>query len=151
MSFVCNRSKPRLGCAGVTSLELALVLAGFMFLMTAIFDLGRYFFAIQSMVTLMNDAARYEMILANFASTVQPEVISAWTGSTGSDRLRQVPMPPLLDGGQGTISVNFLNQNNVPAPSMTQMTVTVTYPFTATSPWLSSLSGTLTETATYSY
>jgi len=151
MSFVSSSGRTRSGRAGVSSLELALVLVAFLLLITGIFDVGRYLFTIQSMVTLMNDAARYEMVLANFASTVQPEGISAWTGKTGSAILPPVAVPPLIDGARGTISVRFLNQNNVPAPSMTQMTVTVAYPFLASSPLLRGLNGTLTETATYSY
>jgi hypothetical protein len=137
MSFVSNSGRRGwLGSAGVTSLELALVLLPFLFLMTAVFDLGRYLFTVQSMVTLMTEAARYSKVYPDQTPLCG---VNTWPNTA--------TVAPLLDPTQVNLCITSLN----PTYGVMQVQVTVTYPFTAATPGLSTLDGTLTETATYSY
>jgi hypothetical protein len=157
MSSVSNR-RSCLGNAGVTSLELALVLVVFMWLLMGVFDLGRYFFTVQSMVTLMAEAGRYVTIAGEGSGTALQGVAAQGAGpecyaiNTFSSISAVVP-PPLLDPTQGQICINVLTPFGL---GVNQIQVTVNYPFTAFTPGLSGLNGTLTEnplteTATYSY
>lgn len=149
-----SKHSRRPSSAGVTSLELALVLVPFLLIVMATFDIARYLFTVQAMVSLMTDSARYVMVQnaggsygTGFSSAQQ--TIAAFIGTTGAPQ--GVTPSPLLDPTQGQISINFLNQNSLPPLGVSQIQVIVTYPFTANTPGLSLLSGTLTETATYSY
>lgn len=152
MSSASNSPRKRSGIAGVTSLELALVLPVFMILMMAVFDFGRYFYTVQAMTALMTDTARYVMVRNN-GQSFGPSSISSWVGSTGSPQ--GVITPFLLDPNQGEITVSFLNQEALPALGVNQVQVTVTTQFTTLTPGLSGLDRTganpLTMTATYSY
>jgi hypothetical protein len=144
MSFVFNRfRRRRLDRAGVTSLELALVLVPFMFLVMAIFDIARYMFTVQSMVTLMMQAERTIMINPGLGSQpLCPINIGNWTNMMG------MTTPPMIDPTQGTICINTISPQGV-----YQIQVTLTYPFTTITPGLGGLApdGTLTRSATNSF
>lgn len=135
MSSVSNRIRRCLiGREGVTSLEFALVFVPFLWLMFGIFDIGRYFFTVQSMVTLMTAAERCVIVNPNQQN---------WPGCLGTGTL-----VPLLD--PSLVSVAISGPSNSPG-AVTQIQVTVTYQFAAITPGLGLLSGPLTETTTYSY
>jgi hypothetical protein len=144
MSSVSNRRRRGLGCSGITSLEFALVFVPFIWLMTGIFDIGRYFFTIQSMATVLSGAERYSMINPLWA----PCGTDSWaTAAT---------IAPLLDSTQINLCVTPINGVGTNGPgAVTQIQVTVTYPFTAVTPGLGVLNTTesspLTQRATISY
>jgi Flp pilus assembly protein TadG len=145
MSFVSNRtSQGRLGRAGATSLELALVLIPFLLLMFGTFDLARYFFTVQAIETLTTDAARYAVINGNAAVTKPstgpygPLGIDIWASQTN------VPVPALLDPTQGTICIAY--GATVAGLGVNRVQVTVVYPFTAMLPGLGALNTTLQTT-----
>jgi hypothetical protein len=105
-------------------------------MLLSVFDLARYLFTVQSMLTLMMDAGRY--------GVVQP--LTAQISGTPATWASQttVTVPPLLDPNQGCVSLAF--NNFATGNGVNQVIVTVIYPFTATTPWLSELSNTLPET-----
>ena len=144
MSSVSNKRRRGLGCAGISSLEFALVFVPFIWLMTGIFDIGRYFFTIQSMVTLMSEAERYSMLNPLWA----PCGTDSWAGAA--------TLAPLLDPTEINLCVTPLNGVGTNGPgAVTQIQLTVSYPFTAITPGLGLLDHTssnpLTQTATISY
>jgi Flp pilus assembly protein TadG len=124
MSFVSNsRRRGGLGCAGVTSLELALVIVPFLWMLLGIFDLGRYLFTVQSMVTLMTDAQRTVLVaVENQNQTTNFHglyTLDEWSAATGA------VLPPLLfDTAHGQVNVTFQGGYGV-----TQVQVQVIYPF----------------------
>jgi hypothetical protein len=133
-----SRRLGSLGRSGVTSLELALILAPFLWLMLGIFDLGRYFFTVQSMVTLMAEAERFAI--------VNPSAV-AWPPCSRGNWSSVANATPLLDPAQVDVCIQAVNVGAV-----TQIQVQVTYPFSAMTPGLkSALDGPLTETTTYIY
>jgi hypothetical protein len=151
MSSVSNRRR-RLGSAGVASLEFALIMVPFLWMVLAVFDLGRYLFTVQAMVTLVTDTQRYVML--NTEDGVPPGCVdfNAWSNTTSAG-----PPPVGLDASLGTICVTFVNQQT--GWSAIQVLVSVQYPFVAITPGLSALTSLMTdqgdyrliEQATYSY
>jgi hypothetical protein len=144
MSSASNRRRRGLGCAGISSLEFALVFVPFIWLMTGIFDIGRYFFTIQSMATLMSEAERYSMINPLWA----PCGTDSWADAAS--------LVPLLDSTQINLCVIAINgPGSAGAGGVSQVQLTVTYPFTAVTPGLGLLDHTssnpLTQTSTISY
>jgi hypothetical protein len=145
MSFGSNkRGQGRLGRAGATSLELALVLLPFLVLLLGTFDLARYFFTVQAIETLTTDAARYAVVNGNAAVTKPstgpygPLGIDTWASETN------VPVPALLDPTQGTICISYAA--TLLGFGVNTVQVTVVYPFTAMLPGLSALNKTLQAT-----
>ena len=139
--------------SGITSLEWALVAAAFFLTMLSIFDLARYVVVLQSVATVMSEAGR--------ACAVNSGNCPASGGSNGTwPQLSTIA--PMLDPTAFTVMIstdtsglpgNFPKSNpNQSQKSRTNpMQVTVSYPFTAMTPWMSSLNGTITESATYFY
>ena len=139
MSCVCSRRRRRRsGNAGVTSLEVALVLGPFLFLLLGVCDFGRYFFTLQSMTTLMAEAARTAIIYGPYSEQAPGCGPNSWPGIS--------TVAPLLDPAQVYLCINPISLYGV-----SQVQVTVQYPFDANTPGLSALSGLLQQTATYSY
>jgi hypothetical protein len=136
MSSVSNNPGRRLRRAGATSLELAIVFLIFIPMLMSVFDLARYLFTVQSMLTLMMDAGRYGLVRPGSAQLSGTP--ATWASQT------TVTVPPLLDPSQGCVSLTF--NNFVTGNGVNQVMVAVIYPFTASSPWLSGLSNTLPET-----
>ncbi len=127
----------------MTSLEWALVAGAFMLMLISIFDLVRYVVVLQSVTTVTTEAGRACVI--NFNNCPQ----------TGWSQLSTIA--PMLDPSQCVISTvagqkaaNLSGNANAgwePGTNVAQ--VTVSYPFVAMTPWMSSLNATITETATY--
>jgi Flp pilus assembly protein TadG len=135
MSSASNSARRRgLGRAGVSTLEFALVGVAFLMFLLGGFDLARYIFTVQSMVAVMTQAGRYS--LAN--PTWGPCGVDSWTGIA--------TVAPFLDSSQVNLCVLQTS-----GTGLSTSTVTVTYPFTAVTPGLTALTGTITETTTYSY
>jgi Flp pilus assembly protein TadG len=142
MSFVYNSILRPLGRAGVTSLEFALVALVLLPLLISLFDLARYLFTIQSMQTLMTDVGRYAMVQPTNSERCSP--FQDWISNT------TVVIPPLLpDVPNDQICSSFLNLYT--GLGVNQVQVTVTYPFSFISPWLTGLDSTLIQSTTYSY
>jgi hypothetical protein len=116
----------------MTSLEAALVMVPLFLMMLSLFDIARYFFTVQAMLTVMTETERAAMV-----SPLQ-RCGTGWWPNTAS-------VAPLLDASQVYLCVGTVNG----AGAVTQIQVTVQYPFAAN--FLTLLSGTLTETTTHSY
>jgi Flp pilus assembly protein TadG len=129
-----NKVRRRLGRSGVTSLEAALIMLPFLFIVLLTFDLARYLFIVQSMLTVMTDAERAAMI-----GTVQ-NCATGWWPNTAI-------VAPLLDPSQVYLCVEPINATG----TVNQIQVTVRYPYTTATPMFGALNGTLSETTTYSY
>ncbi len=130
--------------SGVSSLEWALVAATFMLMIFSIFDLVRYVVVVQSVATVMMQAGR-ACLLGNC-----PESGSTWPNLS-------MFVIPMLDPAQ--FNVTALADGNAttcpggtPQPSAASngvnvIQVTVQYPYTAMTPWMSALNGTVCESA----
>jgi len=141
MSFVFNSGRGRwFGSKGVTSLEFAVVLVPFLWMTFAIFDIGRYLFTIQAMVTVMTEAERLAVV--NPSSAIL--ICGPWANTA--------TITPLLDSSQTNVCITSINSPNTGGGSVSQFQVTVTYPFNTVTPGLGALDSTaLTQTATISY
>jgi len=126
----------RLGRAGATSLEFALVALLFLTVLIGCMDIGRYFLVVLSLRTVVSEAAR--------AALVNPNML---------------PTPVLGPGSFSAITPIFNNNNlaltvtqSPGLPGVQQISVTATYSFTAWSPiWSASLDGPITETTELQY
>lgn len=133
MSCAFNKSgRWRLGRAGVTSLEFALVVWLFLMVMLGSVDLGRYYLVQHSLRTVAAEAARTWLAYDNNSNrnlSAQPTTASV------------AAIAPFLDVQDLTVTVNQPNNSGI-----TIITVTATYTFTAWSPlWSSTLDGTISE------
>jgi hypothetical protein len=145
MLFASNSiRRARLGRSGVTSLEFALTAVPFLWLMFGIFDLARYFFIVQALITLMTDVQRFIFVAGENGAVQQYQGTLAYKNGYAS-----VVVPPPLDPTQGALSVTYLNLAG--GFGVNQVQVTLNYPFTAMTPGLSLLNGMIQEQATYSY
>jgi hypothetical protein len=123
------------GDAGTTSVEFAIILLAFLWLLLGTIDLARYFYTVQAVVGLMSEAGR--------VSLMDPE----W-GPCGNNSWTDIAtISPLLDSNQ----VNLCVSQGLAGVGVNTVKVTVTYPFTPYTPGLSALAGTITETTTYTY
>ena len=146
MSSVSNSvRRRRFGCAGTTSLELALVMLPFLWLMMGTIDIGRYLFTVQSMTTVMTDAHRSVMLAyAAGGGNAVPEGcfnFSSWSSTAHQYANTTDGPPPLLDPAQGTVIVTAITK--IIGWGTQQMQVTVRYPFVPITPWLNLLTGAL--------
>ena len=123
-----------------------MVAVAFMLLFISIFDLARFVIVQQSVVTVLAETGRR-------CQVTPPETCAALDQTTLSG------LAPLLDPSQfipPTI-VQGLRANPDPnfqggyQPGVNISQVTIGYPYQAMSPWLSSLDGTISMTATYFY
>jgi len=134
MSPVCNRPGwRRLGRAGVTSLEFALVAALFFTVLIGCMDLGRYFLIAQSLRTVTAEAARLALVNGMWGQ-IDPTAYSFGA------------MTPLVDNANLTLTISAGGN-----PGINTVTASATYVFTAISPLWSSLNGTMTETSVVWY
>lgn len=156
MSSASNRSRRLLRRRGTTTLEFALILIPFLWLIMSMFDLGRYLYTIQALVTQMADAHRFEIISHSInSSNGMPQGCSDFNDWSS---LTAAAPPPMLDPSQGTVCVTLISSQT--QWGATQVQVTVQYPFIPITPGLAALThviesdGTdnrLVEQATYSY
>lgn len=135
-------ARVRVDRKGVTSLEWALISVTFFLLIISIFDLVRYVVTLQSVSAVMTEAGR--ACLVNRAADIcYASDASSWATAS--------VVAPTLDPSQLTIHVLMDNYvvgaSSVPGTHCIQ--VTVSYPYSATAPWMSSLGSTVSETATY--
>ncbi len=124
-----------LGRAGSTSIELALVLLSFLWLLLGTIDLARYLFTVQSVVALMSEAGRVSLMDPSWA----PRGVNSWS--------QIATIAPLLDPAQVSLDVS----QGFTGVGPVYVYVTVSYPFTAFAPGLSGLNGTITESTAYTY
>ena len=130
MSPVCNRPGwRRLGRAGVTSLEFALVAALFFTVLIGCMDLGRYFLIAQSLRTVTAEAARLALVNGMWGQ-IDPTAYSFGA------------MTPLVDNANLTLTVT---PKALALGGVRKLTVTATYVFTAYSPIWTVLNGTISE------
>jgi Flp pilus assembly protein TadG len=130
MSYACNKPRQwRLGRAGVTTLEFALVTTLFLLVLIGCMDLGRYYLIQHSLRTVAAEAARMTLAYDNNSTAALP---------TTADF---VAIAPFINADSLTLTVQQPNSSGI-----TIIMVTATYPFTAWSPlWSSSLDGTISE------
>ena len=134
----------RLGNAGVTSLEFAIVALVFLSLIIGCMDLGRYYIIEHSLRSFASEAAR--AALANTTmSASSSNAMSYYSGQAWSGSLTAIV--PFLDPAILTLNVS----QNPNTTGVVSIDVTATYQFTAISPIWNSLNGTLTETTKISY
>jgi hypothetical protein len=136
MSSVSNSTRRVwLGKPGTTSIEFALVLVWFLWLLLGTIDIARYLYTVQALVGLMGEAGR----VALMDPTWGPQGTNSWS--------QIATIAPLLDANQVTLMV-YPAQSNV---GVNMVTVSVSYPFTPYTPGLAALTQTITETTKYSY
>jgi len=126
-----------------------LVLVPFMWIFLGAIDLGRYFFTVQSMVTLLTDSQRAVMIITEDYLVGADGLYNCYDLGSWSTSLA-IATPPLLVPASGQACISFLDVQNR-FGGVQQIQVTVTYPFTTITPGLSGWDSTLSESATYSY
>ena len=135
----------RFGCAGVTSLELALVMIPFLWMMTGVIDIGRYLFTVQALTTVVTDAQRTAMLAFNAHGEISvPEGcfdFSSWSATARQFVNTPDSPPPLLDPAKGTVIV--VSITNIVGWGTRQTQVTARYPFEPITPWLNLLTGAL--------
>lgn len=152
-----NRPPHRLGRAGVTSLEFALVAVPFLWLILAVTDLGQYFFTVQAMTTMVADMQRFMMLAPDGAVGCYP-----FNARPNTSTIIQPPSAPplMLDPAQGTVCItNLAATGPANGGGVNWIQVTVQYPFVPITPGLGALSATndgvvdnrLSQQATYSY
>ena len=150
------------GRAGVTSLELALVMVPFMYMLMAVTDLARYFFTIQAMTTLMNDSIRYDWITgmarddAAHVTTGGGPLGSSCVTFSQAQATSGVAVSPLLwDDSASKIGFDFnpvtLLSTDPNGGGVSQAQIYMQYPFSAITPGLQVLNGTLTMQSGLSY
>jgi Flp pilus assembly protein TadG len=123
----------RIGAAGTTSLEFALILQAFLLLMLGTTDVARYLFTLQSMQTLADQAARAGTLPTSSAGYLSPQSCTALTSTT----LPFSP-PPFLDSSAQLCLVLGTDT----ASGANTVTATVTANFSAVTPGLSTLTST---------
>jgi Flp pilus assembly protein TadG len=141
MSSVSNRRWPRrcrLGRAGVTTVEFAVVAQLFMTVLIGCMDLGRYYLIEHSLRTVVAEAAR-EVLVEN-KTTYNEMTVTPSSANFGA-------ITPIVDNNNLTLIVNQFPTR----PGVTQITVTGTYAFTSYSPIWRALDGNITETTVLWY
>jgi Flp pilus assembly protein TadG len=138
MSYVSNsKRRTRLGKAGTTSIEFALILVWFLWLLLGTIDIARYLYTVQALVGLMGEAGRVALTNPNFG----PCGPNSWTQIAtiapllDANAVNLCVTPAALSAGFGVITVN----------------VQVQYQFTPYTPLLGALAQTITETTNYTY
>jgi hypothetical protein len=125
MSLASNRLRRlRIGQAGTTSLEFALVAIPFVFILVAGMDLGRYFLTQHSLRTLTSEAARATLVSC-YGST---SACSLPTSGSYPSEPAVAAMVPFLASGSITwvkASQSAPNQNT----GVRTISVEVKYPF----------------------
>jgi hypothetical protein len=148
--------RKRLGRAGVTTVEWALVMTTFLFMIFSITDMAWFMIVSQSLTTLMAEAGRQTL--------VAPNDFPPCTGAPGSWPTG-AQITPLLDPNQVYVCVNpypsSVGPNGDSVAGTIVVDVTVSYPYSATMPWMSVLNGSclmpdgvtpaICESATYVY
>ncbi len=136
MSRKCNRfACRRLGRAGVTTLEFAVVALLFVTVQIGCMDLGRYYLVEHSLRTVVAETARAALVNTSVDGTIDTSTASF------------VGITPFINNANLTLSVT----QHPTRPGITEISVTGSYAFTAYSPIWSSLDGTLTETTVLEY
>lgn len=120
--------------AGTASLELALVITPFLWMMLAVMDLGRYLFTAQSMVAVMNQAQRNVIMLytsnsLNGSLTMSPcDNPTSWADTA--------TIAPMLDAS--TTVCRFIITGGL---ALIQSQIIVTTPFVTITPGIGSMPG----------
>lgn len=120
--------------AGTAALELALVIAPFLWMMLAVIDLGRYLFTAQSMVAVMNQAQRNVVMLYTSASVNGSLTMSSCDSPTSWPDTASIA--PMLDA-----STTVCHFNVTGGLSLIQSQIIVTTPFVAITPGIGALPG----------
>lgn len=126
-----SRGAQRLGRAGTSSLEFAIILLAFLILLLGTTDVARYLFTLQSMQTLANQAARYGSLPTNSTSYLSPSCPVDLTA------LPFTPPPFLDSSAQLCVAIG-----NDATSGASTVTATVTSSFTAFTPGFSALTTT---------
>lgn len=136
MSRKCNRPGcGRLGHAGVSTVEFAVVALLFLTVLIGCMDLGRYYLAEHSLRTVVAETARAALVDRSIDGSIDPTTASF------------VGITPFVDNADLTLTVS----QHPNRPGVTDIMVTGSYTFTAYSPIWRSLDGTITETTELQY
>lgn len=144
MSRVISRGAKRtLDQAGISSLEFAVAATGFLMLLLAGIDFGRYFFTVHSLHTLTEEAARAALIDStqhNCANVCGSPVSSTELATLGA-------AAPFLNTSQLVLAVTQSSSSGV-----TTISVAASYPFSFITPVLASAwNGALSDATQISY
>lgn len=144
MSFGSNKVRRRQRNAGTASLELALVLIGFLMLLLGTIDIARYLFTMQTVSFLADRAARAAVVNSSFALGSVGESCPTVSGST---------LPFTAPPFDPATTMCVLQNETASQSGGYVVTVTVSAPFTSVTPGLSALTGTsqITETLQITY
>ena len=123
MSRFGSSERSGLGRRGATALEFALVANTLLLLLLGSIEMGRYFFVSESMRYLVGEVAR--------ATIIDPD--AAWTDAK---KAAIAAKTPILQASDLTLTVN-VNRQTAPATSVA--TVTGSYRYQFTLPYLSGL------------
>jgi Flp pilus assembly protein TadG len=144
MSRAFNKiSALRLGRAGNTTLEFALVASMFFALIFGVMDLGRYFITRHSVLTLTSELVRATMVQcagSNTACTLSAANITA-----------SESVVPMLTPDHFTASPTASRTAINSTTGMMTITASVSYPFTFLFPVFTTLSGNISNTTQLSY
>jgi hypothetical protein len=124
----------RLGCAGVTTLEFAIVGALFLLLLFGSMDLGRYYLVEHSLRTMAAETARYALSHPLWAGTLPS------SGCVDPTTVSFTAITPFIDN-----SASLCVQQQLGMPGVNQINVTATDQFAPISPIWSLLKGQMTE------
>lgn len=128
-------SRRRLGRAGSTSLEAALTAVLLVNLIVVALDVGRYFLTEHSLRAVTSEAVR--------AAVADSEL-----GDCSAPKARVGAIAPMLEPAQLVLCVTREGLNTY---GLVTVKATATYPFSAMSPLLSALDGTVSERASLTY
>ncbi len=134
MSRASSSRRAWLGRRGATSLEFAIISVAFLTLLVGSMDLGRYYLVEHSLRSVVSEAVRAALADSTLSGCSAP-----WA-KVGA-------ITPLLDSNLITLCVT----QNANTYGVITVTVNVSYTFSAISPMLASLNGTITEATAVSY
>jgi Flp pilus assembly protein TadG len=139
MSSVSN-SKRRAwrGKLGTSSLEFAMILPAFLWLLLGTIDVARYLYTVQALIGLMGEAGRVAIMNPNFGQC--PGSNSNWWPQIAT-------IAPLLDAN----NVNLCVSEPSAGTGALTVSVSVSYKFVAYTPLLNALNGPITESTSYTY
>lgn len=144
MKCASNKRRSRgLGCAGVTSLEFAIVALGFFLILLSVGDLGRYFLTAHSLRTLTSELARATLI--GCASLAPNGTYNLPSSGTESVATAEVAVPFLLAANFTSGPSASCSKN---ASGAATITASASYNFTFVLPIFASASGPISSSTT---
>lgn len=155
MSFdIINLHTRRLGRAGTTSLELAMIATLFFSIIFAGMDLGRYFFTQQQVRTVVSELARATMIYCSGTMAACTLPANSPMATYGTQPIASIAaaeaQAPFLAAGSITLT-GAAQAAAVNGTGLRTITVSVSYPFTFTFPAFVGYNGNISASTTLTY